>query len=363
MVIVLSRASTEPSVKKLALDILTGLLAAAAGLALRWLLDPLLGGRGFGPGYLVVAVSCWYLGWRAAIVTACAFYFGANYFFVEPRGRFSFGTTAEISSLVINLISSAVMIFIVQKLRVLQTQLAAANRELEANARRKDEFLATLSHELRNPLAPIVTSAHILERETLPGTTAREAVQILARQTNHLSGLLDDLLDLTRIARGRIDLRKTTVDVRACVEDAVQSCRALAAKKHQMLSVQFPPGAVELIADPRRLTQIVANLVNNATRYSQEGGQIYVRVTAQNGNVEFYVTDDGPGIEAARLPHIFNPFYAGHPIDRTTQGLGIGLSLTKSFVDLHGGSIEARSAGAGKGAEFVVRLPVNDGVS
>jgi signal transduction histidine kinase len=229
--------------KALALDLVIGLGAAALALLLRSGLDPFLGNRyPFASGYLFIAITVWYFGWRAAAVMTLLFYPLGNLFFVDPRGTFSLMVRADIVGFTINMISSAILIFLGHKARETTQELTrvnavldAANKELSENARRKDEFLAVLSHELRNPLAPILIASSMLERPGLSEIAAAEAVRVLNRQSRQMSGLLDDLLDLSRIAKGRIELKRSSADLTKCVDDAIQSHRALILKKQQTL--------------------------------------------------------------------------------------------------------------------------------
>ena len=351
--------------KALALDLVIGLGAAALALLLRSGLDPFLGNRyPFASGYLFIAITVWYFGWRAAAVMTLLFYPLGNLFFVDPRGTFSLTVRADIVGFTINMISSAILIFLGHKARETTQELTrvnavldAANKELSENARRKDEFLAVLSHELRNPLAPILIASSMLERSGLSEIAAADAVRVLNRQSRQMSGLLDDLLDLSRIAKGRIELKRSPVDLTRCVDDAIQSHRALILKKQQTLSLDLPDAAVVRNVDARRFTQIVANIVGNATRHSQEHAEIRVSLIVTSKEILVSVRDNGPGIEEARLLHLFDSFHAGHPMERRTEGLGIGLSLTRSLVELHGGTIRVFSEGVGRGSEFTVSIP------
>ena len=351
--------------KALALDLVIGLGAAALALLLRWGLDPFLGGRyPYASGYLFIAMTVWYFGWRAAAVMALSFYPLGGLLFVDPRGTFNAEAHADIIGFGINVISSAILIFMGHKAREFARELArvnavldAANKELSENARRKDEFLAVLSNELRNPMAPILIASSMLERPGLPEAAAADAIRVLNRQSRQMSGLLDDLLDLSRIAKGRIELKRSPADLTQCIDDAIQSQRALILKKQQTLSLDLPDSAVVRTVDPRRFTQIVANIVGNASRHSQEHAEIRVSLIVTSKEILVSVRDNGPGIEETRLLHLFDSFHAGHPMERRTEGLGIGLSLTRSLVELHGGTIRVFSEGVGRGSEFTVSLP------
>ncbi|HEY6908576.1 MAG TPA: response regulator [Myxococcales bacterium] len=238
-----------------------------------------------------------------------------------------------------------------------QRSEALAKRLLETD-RNKDEFLAILGHELRNPLAPILTALHIMRlRSTDPSTEAERAV--IERQVSHLSRLVDDLLDISRATMGKIDLRRERLDLAAAVARAVEMSRpAIDAKNHQ-LEVDVPVGALFVEGDLVRLAQVIGNLLQNAARYTEPGGHIRVDGRREKGEMILRVRDDGAGIPKERLASMFELFVQGDPDGSSRGGLGIGLTLVRSLVQLHGGTVEAFSEGPGKGTEFVVRLPAS----
>jgi len=225
--------------------------------------------------------------------------------------------------------------------------------------RKKDEFLATLAHELRNPLAPIRNAVKILMAKGPPDPELQWARGVIDRQVQHMARLLEDLLDVSRISRNSLELRMERVNLAAVVEAAVEtSGPVIDAGRHQ-LTVTLPPKPIHLQADAVRLAQVFANLLNNAAKYSEECGHIRLSAERQGSDVVVSVKDSGIGIAAEMLPRIFAIFSQAKPaLLRSQGGLGIGLSLVKGLVELHGGSIEARSAGVGQGSEFVVRLPI-----
>jgi PAS domain S-box-containing protein len=231
--------------------------------------------------------------------------------------------------------------------------------ELKEADRRKDEFLAMLSHELRNPLAPIRNALHIM---TMPGANhdaVESARQMTERQVKHLSRLVDDLLGVSRIMRGKIELRREPVDLAAVIGAAVETAHPALDAQGQELIVSFPPEPLLLEADATRLTQVVANLLNNAAKFSDQSGHIWLSAERQGADAVVRVRDEGVGIRADLLPHVFDLFVQeDHSLERTRGGLGIGLTVARKLVELHGGTIAARSGGPGKGSEFVVRLPV-----
>jgi CheY-like chemotaxis protein/two-component sensor histidine kinase len=234
-----------------------------------------------------------------------------------------------------------------------------ASREAD---RRKDEFLATLAHELRNPLAPI---RNALEVQRLAGDD-RPAVersrQMMERQLRQMVRLVDDLLDVSRITRGKLELQRERVDLAAVVGSALETSRPLIdASKHQ-ISVSLPQRPLTLEADAVRLAQVVSNLLNNAAKYTPEGGRIWLSAEAEAGSAVIRVRDTGLGIPGEMLGRVFDMFMQmDQSLERAQGGLGIGLTLVKRLVEMHGGTVEAHSDGPGKGSELVVRLPLAAG--
>jgi PAS domain S-box-containing protein len=225
--------------------------------------------------------------------------------------------------------------------------------------RRKDEFLATLAHELRNPLAPIRNAVQILLVKGPPDPDLKWGREVIDRQVRHMARLLDDLLDVSRITHNKLELRKERVELGAVVQNAVETSRPLIDSDRQELTVALPPEPIHLDADPIRLAQVFSNLLNNAAKYSEPGGHIRLACERQGSDVVVSVRDEGMGIAAEMLPRLFSIFsQARRGLERSQGGLGIGLSLVRGLVELHGGSIEARSEGPGMGSEFIVRLPV-----
>jgi signal transduction histidine kinase len=249
-----------------------------------------------------------------------------------------------------------------ERLRRVQEELATTlieSRDALTEAdRRKDVFLATLSHELRNPLAPIRTATRVLETPGLSSADLERSRSIIARQVRHMASLLDDLLDISRITRGVLALKNEPVDLHALMEAAIETAQPLLTAKQHAFRIEWPAAPIGLMADPLRLTQVIANLLTNAAKYTHSGGHIVLGARSHPSSIEIYVRDDGIGIAAGMLPRVFDMF---SQIDRGNEhsegGIGIGLALVKGFVELHGGTAEARSAGLEQGSEFVVRLP------
>jgi PAS domain S-box-containing protein len=239
-----------------------------------------------------------------------------------------------------------------QALREQAASLAQADRA-------KDDFLATLSHELRNPLAPLRNSLELLRRIDGDNTKAAPVRAIMERQVNHLVRLVDDLLEVSRISRGTLSLRKQRVQVATVVENAVETSDPLMVQAGHVLKVELPPGPLWVDGDPVRLAQVLANVLNNAAKYSEDGGCVTVRAWSQDGHAVVSVKDDGLGIAPEMLPRVFEMFSRGQrDSGRAQGGLGIGLALSRRLAEMHGGTLEGHSEGAGKGSEFVLRLPL-----
>ncbi len=238
-------------------------------------------------------------------------------------------------------------------------ELNQLNRELQASSRRKDEFLGMLSHELRNPLAPIRSSVYLLRHADPTSAQADRARTVIERQSEHLTRIVDDLLDVTRIARGKILLHRDRVDLRDLVARATEDVRQGAEQRGVKLRVTLPESRLWSDADATRITQVIDNLVNNAIKFTPAGGEIAVTLRDVDATAEIDVRDTGTGIDPELLATIFEAFVQGkRTLARTEGGLGLGLALVKGLVELHGGSVAARSEGIGKGAEFIVRLPL-----
>jgi PAS domain S-box-containing protein len=245
-----------------------------------------------------------------------------------------------------------------------QLALEKANTQLREADRRKDEFLGMLSHELRNPLAPIWSSTYIL-RHAVPGSDqARRAQGVIERQTQHLTRLVDDLLDVTRISRGKIELRRTRVDLREVALRAADDFRVMMDERGLAFRLAVPATRMWADVDATRVTQVLGNLLHNAAKFSSRGDEVELSLRAVDEDAEISVRDTGAGIDPALLPEVFDPFVQGrHTLARTEGGLGLGLALVKGIAELHGGTVSAASAGIGKGAEFVVRLPLAPAVN
>jgi PAS domain S-box-containing protein len=241
------------------------------------------------------------------------------------------------------------------------TEQKRAEEALKEADRRKDEFLATLAHELRNPLAPIRNALELMKRGNGDAALMENVRGVMERQLAQMVRLIDDLLDISRITRGKLHLRKECVELAAAIQSAVEASRPLIDAQGHQLTVTLPQEPVCLDADPARLAQVVSNLLSNAAKYTEKGGQIWLAAERRGAEVAVSVRDTGIGIAAQHLPRLFEMFSQLEPaLERSQGGLGIGLALVQGLVELHGGKVEAHSGGIGMGSEFMVRLPVEE---
>jgi signal transduction histidine kinase len=239
-------------------------------------------------------------------------------------------------------------------------QIEGLREAAEAANRAKDEFLAMLGHELRNPLSPILTALQLMKPD---GDGAQRARTVIERQVNHLTRLVDDLLDVSRIARGKVTLKTELIETADIVAKAIEMASPLLEQRTQTLEIDVARRGLLLDADATRMRQVVSNLLTNAAKYTPPGGHITVRAQADGDTIVLSVKDTGIGIARETLPRVFDLFVQERQaIDRSQGGLGIGLTIVRNLVERHGGSVAARSDGPGKGSEFVVRLPRSSGV-
>ncbi|HEX5048121.1 MAG TPA: ATP-binding protein [Gammaproteobacteria bacterium] len=245
--------------------------------------------------------------------------------------------------------------------RETQEALKRQRLALEEADRQKNEFLAMLAHELRNPLAPIRNSGELLARRFADDPQARTALATVERQVTHLTRLVDDLLDVSRITQGRIELRRKHVQLADVVARAVETVDPMIRQKRHKIAIVSSRKPLHVNADPERLVQCVANVLTNAAKYTDAGGEIRIESREENGEAVVAVTDDGIGIAPELLPKVFELFVQGdRALDRSQGGLGVGLAIVKRLIDMHGGSVQAQSSGAGRGATFEIRLPLVD---
>jgi signal transduction histidine kinase len=307
---------------------------------------------GFGPGFLATCLS--------AFVTACLFF--------EPPHWFSLMRPDDWRGIALFVLLGSAISLLCDMLRRAKQRVEQHAKDLRKRADelveadcRKDEFLAMLAHELRNPLAPIQNAVQILKSFGPVQPEGQRATVIIERQAQQVRRLVDDLLDVSRISQGKIRFQKAPVEMAELVAQAVEECQPLLeARKHQ-LTVHLPEEPIRLGGDSTRLTQVLANLLNNAAKYTNEGGQIWLTVQQDAATAVLRVRDNGIGIAPAMLPHIFDLFAQSDRALRKSQGgLGIGLTLVRKLVEMHGGTVQASSDGPGQGSEFIVRLPIID---
>jgi PAS domain S-box-containing protein len=239
------------------------------------------------------------------------------------------------------------------------TERKQLEQVLRATDRNKDDFIAVVAHELRNPLAPIRNALHVLRQAGTADATARWCHDVLERQVGHMTRLLDDLLDVSRLGRGQLRLQRAPMSLAAAIDHAVETARPVIEAGRHALSVSLPPLPLPVEGDLLRLAQVFSNVLINAAKYTPAGGQITLTASAQDGHAIVRVADTGIGIAAEDVPRIFEIFgQAQSAIDRAQGGQGIGLALAKGLIEMHGGSIQAHSEGPGRGSEFVMRLPL-----
>ena len=233
-----------------------------------------------------------------------------------------------------------------------------AEEKLQQASRRKDEFLAMLSHELRNPLAPIRNAAEVMRRIAPADAGIAWAREVVERQVTHLAQLVDDLLDVSRITQGKISLRKEPVELGKVIQHSIETARTLLDAKRHTLHVSVAASPIWVHGDFARLAQVVGNILNNSAKYTSEGGRIELTATADRGEALITVRDNGIGIDGKLLPHVFELFTQGErSLDRSQGGLGVGLTVVQRLVELHQGRVEVKSEGLGKGSLFRVILP------
>jgi signal transduction histidine kinase len=332
------------------------LLFALGALGVRALLSRWLGPlQPFASGWVAIAAAVWFLGWGPALVAAVVSFVGGTLLFVIPSfGSRSLISGQEIAAAATYGLSAGLIIAIGHRARMAERRLADANDELRAADRTKDEFLATLSHELRNPVNVIMSGVAFLE-SAQHDSRIKSTIAIIGRQTAQIRRLVDDLLDVGRITRGRLVLRTAPADLRRSIDLAVEATRHQLGAKQQALAASTPDSPVHATVDEVRVVQVVSNLLDNASKYSPAGAHIAVRLEHTADQITIDVIDNGPGIDPTVLPHLFDLFDQGG--GTASGGLGLGLGLCKRLVEMHGGSIGAFPNSAGQGTRFTVRLP------
>jgi signal transduction histidine kinase/CheY-like chemotaxis protein len=348
------RLQAEPAWLRYGLAI--GLLACTA--FARTVLTPLIGGHSpLLPFVLPVLLTCYLCGrgpaWLIALASPvlCTLLFQDDFRWSDPLGW-----VAHVTFFVL---LCAALVEILHRLQVTHRKLLDSEALLLEADRRKNEFLAMLAHELRNPLAPILNIAPILRTRAYEPSTVQQMSGVLQRQASHLARLIDDLLDVARITRDKIELQRQNLIAQDIVERALEVARPMFAERRQSVTVDAPSEPLRIDGDMVRITQVVGNLLTNAAKFSPDGARIHVAASrAADGQVQIRVRDEGAGIDAQILPHVFDLFVQGdQSLDRAQGGLGIGLTVAKRLIELHGGRIEVASAGPGRGSEFTITLP------
>ncbi|HEV3006890.1 MAG TPA: ATP-binding protein [Pirellulales bacterium] len=336
-----------------------------ATLLRRWL-DPFLEESGFVIYFGAVVVVAWLGGLGPSLLALLLSLAAAAWFFAKPPGsapdhpaRVVLGLGFYFFVGVLTAVLSESMRGAKRRAESLAAEALRQRTALSEADRRKDEFLAILAHELRNPLSPICAALDILRLPGADARTTRWAQEVIERQDRHLVRLVDDLLDTSRITSGKIELRVEKSDLREVVTRAIETARPLIDEKRHDFDVTLPSSPVILLVDPVRLAQVIGNLLTNAAKYTEPGGRIWLSVESSHDAIELRVRDTGTGIAPEMLPRIFDLF-AQDPrsAGASPGGLGIGLCLVKALVELSGGKVEARSDGPGTGTEFIVHLPL-----
>jgi signal transduction histidine kinase len=326
-----------------------------AGVVVAWLLrsslDEFLGEHlSFAFDYLAVFVAAWTGGLWPALATAILSALVGNYFFTQPHGSLAIDSIEELIDLIFFILVSATIGVLSE------ISLRSFTRAKKAEEE-KDNFMATVAHELRSPIS-VIYYANSLSRLASP-EQPNDQLEVIDRQVNHLNLLIEDLLDVSRVARGKIRLHRQHVDASSIIPGAIEKARPLITSRKHKLELDVSPEPMPLFVDPARIEQVLANLLTNAAKYTPDGGQILVTAKPEGDSAILSVRDNGVGILPEMLPRIFDMFTQGDAVrDRDEGGLGIGLSLVRKLSELHGGSVQVESAGRNRGSEFVITLPL-----
>jgi signal transduction histidine kinase len=356
-------------------------LVTAMAVVIRFSLFGVLGDvEPYMPFIIAVMVAAAYGGWKPGLLaTALAAVVGV-YFFVAPYFSFRIEQASEWVAVSQFLVAGVTISWLCEALHSVRRRLETKRRQLEQEVnerlkaeaaaresearlqeadRHKNEFLAILAHELRNPLAPIRNAVRVLRVRTPKDPELQWGREVIERQVDCLARLIDDLLDVSRISRGKLELRRQRVELASVLKGAIESSRPLIDQHGHELGVTLPPEPIYVEADVVRLAQVFMNLLNNAAKYTNSGGRIWLTAQRQGDEVVVSVKDTGVGIPADKLPHLFEMFFqVDHSGRRSEGGLGIGLTLVRRLVEMHGGTVEVRSKGPEEGSEFLVCLPV-----
>ena len=325
------------------------------------------------PFVISVVIAAWYGGLKPGLLATALSAVAADYLFIPTQHSLHLANATGAVALALFIVTGILISWTCESLhrarrllekeqQTLRTSLAAQvqlQAALQASDRRKDEFLATLAHELRNPLAPIRNAVHILRTKAPFSKETQEAQAIIGRQVQQMTRLIEDLMDVARITQGLLALRRDRVNIADVIGNAVETSRPLVDACQHDLRVSLLDHSVYIEADALRLSQVISNLLNNAAKYTPVGGRIHLQAELIDQELSLTVTDNGLGIPELMLNRIFEPFtQLEHSAQRSQGGLGIGLALSKQLVRLHGGDLTAHSGGVGKGSTFTIRLPI-----
>lgn len=329
-----------------------GLAGVVVATLLRFPLHPAVGEHlSFSFNFLAVFVAAWTGGVWPAVATAILSSFVGEYIFTLPRFSFQITSVEELLEMLVFIVVSV----IIGMLSEISLKAFARAKEAE---RDKDNFMAAVAHEMRSPLS-VIGYANALNRMT--GIEhPNDQLDVIDRQVHHLNRMIEDLLEVSRVARGKIKLERRDADVTTVIAEAVERAKPLIESHRHMLVVQTPSRPITVNVDPVRIVQVLGNLLTNAAKYTPDGGQIFVRAELLEQDVVIKVRDNGIGIDAEELPRVFDLFaQSAASRDRSAGGLGIGLALARKIVEVHGGTIVARSSGRDCGSEFAVSLPLS----
>jgi signal transduction histidine kinase len=335
-------------------------LAVAAGLLLRYILSPLLGQQG---PYLILTLSIvlagLYGGFGPALLATALGTMVGTYLFIGTKPGWE--SVLELPNITRTLLFVAIGVsisLISGQLKASRRALAASVLELRRSNRAKDQVLATVAHEIRNPLAALTSAIHVLERAGTDPMKVARAIGIVGRQVAQISRLSDDLTDASRVLHGRLDIQASAVDLRAVLRQALEQSNALMVSRQHDLTSEIPDAPANVWGDAARLVQVFANLLNNAVKYTPPGGRITLKLSRAGSGWEASITDSGQGFDKTTEAEMFEPFVqAPAATGSESSGLGLGLAIVKRIVELHGGQVFARSRGPGQGATFTVLLP------
>lgn len=362
----------QPRARRPRLAIVVGLLLLVVLTLVRAKLNVMIGPGGLPFLLFVLAVigASWFGGWIPGVLTTFVGAATALYYFLGVPGEFFPSAVSDqvrtaifvLVGIIVSGVCEALLRsreHVEQQARELHVEMQARQvreRERQEMEHRKDEFLAVLAHELRNPLTPIVNAAALLHARKLTDPIVERAAQLIDRHARHMVHLIDDLLDVARIERGTFELRRECVEIERIIEAAAEHSHPAIAEKRQRFTVARPPQPVRINADYLRLVQVVTNLLNNASAYTPVGGEIALTLSVKGDSLHIVVRDDGQGLAPGERERIFDIFERGSA-NRAGGGLGIGLALVRQIVHMHGGEVDATSDGEGKGSAFMVRIP------